>query len=108
MCIYYFFDQLKQPNTFLIYSSINFWIIISFLIYLSATFFLYIYADSMFADKVFRRIYIIINSSSYLLKNVLLAIAMLMKPEKENLLELNQFPEDRLEADWNPNQSLHN
>ncbi|MDB5200276.1 MAG: hypothetical protein JWO92_2239 [Chitinophagaceae bacterium] len=106
MCIYYFFDQLKQPNTFLIYSSINFWIIISFLIYLSGTFFLYIYTDSMIKDKGFIRQYIIINSSFIILKGILFSIAMLMKSNKPN----NQtfFPEDKLSADWNTNQSLQN
>lgn len=39
MCIYYFYYQLKQPNTFLIYTTQNFWIIIAFLIYVSGTFF---------------------------------------------------------------------
>jgi hypothetical protein len=106
MCIYYFFDQLKESNTLLIYSSINFWIIISFLIYLSGTFFLYIYSDSMLSNPVFRKQYYIINFSFNILKNVLLGVAMLMKPNKN----INQtiFPEDRLNADWNANQSLQN
>lgn len=106
MCIYYFFDQLKQPNTLLIYSSINFWIIIAFLIYLSGTFFLYLYADNARMDKAFRMQYYLINSSFYILKNILLAIAMLMKPTKTN--DRTLFPEERLNQDWNTNQSLHN
>jgi hypothetical protein len=106
MCIYYFFDQLKQPNTFLIYSSINFWIIISFLIYLSGTFFLYIYADSMINNKAFLEQYMIINSSFIILKSILLSIAMLMKSDQINNQSL--FPEDTLNADWSTNRSLHN
>jgi hypothetical protein len=106
MCIYYFFDQLNQPNTLMIYSSINFWITISFLIYLAGTFFLYIYADSMLSNPVFRKQYYIINFSFNILKNVLLGIAMLMKPDKNNDQAI--FPEDRLTADWDTNQSLHN
>ena len=106
MCIYYFFDQLKQPNTLMIYSSINFWIIISFLIYLAGTFFLNIYADSMITDKAFIKQYILINSSFNILKNILLSVAMLMKPDKS--ITKTTFPEDRLDADWNANQSLHN
>lgn len=97
MCIYYFLDQLKQPNTLMIYSSINFWIIISFLIYLSGTFFLNIYADSMISDKTFVKQYIIINSSFNILKNILLSVAMLMKPEKIN--KEKKFPDDMLNAD---------
>jgi hypothetical protein len=107
MCIYYFFDKLKQPDTALIYTSTNFWIIISFLIYLSGTFFLYLYSDSnMLKNKIFLRQYIMINSSFNILKNVLLGIAMLMKPDKNNDQAI--FPEDRLTADWDTNQSLHN
>ena len=106
MCIYYFFDQLKQSNTLLIYSSINFWVIISFLIYISGTFFLFIYADSLINDKSFIKQYIIINSGFSILKNILLGIAMLMKPEQNNNQSI--FPEERLNADWNSNTTLHN
>ena len=106
MCIYYFFDQLKDSNTLLIYSSINFWIVIAFLIYLSGTFFLYIYADSMINDKAFIQQYIIINSSFGILKNILLGVAMLMKPTQKDNQTL--FPEDTLNADWSSNRSLHN
>ena len=106
MCIYYFFDQLKLPNTFVIYSSVDFWVIIAFLVYLSGTFFLYIYAESMLADPGFRKQYIIINSVFNLLKNVLLSVAMIMKPVNPNNQPL--FPEDKLNAGWNSNRSLHN
>ncbi|MDQ6756470.1 MAG: hypothetical protein M3004_06005 [Bacteroidota bacterium] len=105
MCIYYFFDQLKQPNTLMIYSSINFWIIISFLIYLSGTFFLNIYADSMIDNRAFIKEYIVINSSFNILKNILLGIAMLMKPDKSYK---NLFPEDRINEGWTADQSLQN
>ena len=106
MCMYYFFDQLKQPNTLMIYSSINFWIIISFLIYLAGTFFLNIYADSMITYKAFINQYILINSSFNILKNLLLCVAMMMNPDNKN--DQNIFPEDTLNADWNANQSLQN
>ena len=106
MCIYYFFDQLKQPDTFAIYSTINFWVIISFLIYLAGTFFLYIYSESMINDKIYIQNYRILNSSFVILKGVLLSVAMLMKPNK--LHTQITFPEDKLNADWNTNQSIHN
>jgi hypothetical protein len=88
----------------LIYASINFWIIISFLIYLSGTFFLYIYSESRINDKTFIKEYIIINSSFIILKGILLGVAMLMKPINNH--NQNIFPEDRLNADWNTNQAL--
>jgi hypothetical protein len=60
----------------------------------------------MINNKAFIKEYIIINSSFIILKGILLAIAMLMKPDKNNNQTI--FPEDRLTADWNTNQSLHN
>lgn len=102
MCIYYFFDQLKQPSLFLTYT-INFWVIISFLIYLSGTFFLYIMYDNTTHDKQFARHYAVINSSFNILKNILLSVAMLMKPQTT---PQNTFPEDSFTKDWDNFQSL--
>ncbi|MEP6951690.1 MAG: hypothetical protein ABI863_20525 [Ginsengibacter sp.] len=79
MCIYYFVVQLKQSTDFSVYSTSNFWIIITFLIYLSGSFFLYIMAGTMYHDKAFQKQYDIINSVFYIIKNILLSIAMLMK-----------------------------
>ena len=98
MCIYYFFDQLKQPNVLAIYTSINFWIIIAFLIYLSGTFFLNIYSESMLTDKDFQKQYRLINFSFYILKNILFCVALCMKPDVKNTQTM--FPEDKLSANW--------
>jgi ABC-type Fe3+-siderophore transport system permease subunit len=104
MCIYYFYEQLKSPNTYLIYSSINFWIIISFLIFLSGTFFLYLMAGNLMNDRTFLKQYIIINSSFNILKNILLCIAMKMKTDEK----MEPFiPDEKLNADWNSIHSLN-
>ena len=79
MCIYYLVVQLKGTNNLFVYSTSNFWIIITFLIYLSGTFFLYIMAENMMKTKAFIIQYIVINSAFNILKNILLSIAMLMK-----------------------------
>ena len=105
MCIYYFFDQLKKPNSFIIYNNINFWIIISFLIYVAGTFFLYIIHENTVPNKAFLREYAIINFSFNLLKNILLLIAMLMKEEK---ITLKNFTDTHLSEDWEGIQSIKN
>lgn len=84
MCIYYLFVQIKGANNLFLYSTSNFWIIISFLIYISGTFFLYIMAKYMFNDRSFQIQYDIINSIFNILKNILLSVAMLMKPAPAN------------------------
>ena len=57
-------------------------------------------------DPIFRKEYSIINSSFIILKGILLGVAMLMKPANNN--NQNILPEDKLNADWNANQSLQN
>lgn len=78
-CVYYLFSQIKGSNNLLIYSTFNFWIIITFLLYFSSTFFLYLMLDSMRKDIQFQKLYFIINISFNILKNILLCVAMCMK-----------------------------
>jgi hypothetical protein len=78
MCIYYLAVQIKGTDLF-VYSTSNFWIIITFLIYSSGTFFLYIMAEPMMRTREFQIQYVIINAVFNILKNILLSIAMLMK-----------------------------
>lgn len=60
----------------------------------------------MLSNKVFLNQYILINSSFGIFKNILFSIAMLMKPDEKNTQAM--FPEDKLNAGWNTNQSLQN
>jgi len=85
-CIYYLFYQIKGSNNLLIYSTFNFWVIITFLIYFSGTFFLYIFTESTFKDIHFQKLYFVINISFNILKNILLSVAMCMKTNDTNKL----------------------
>jgi len=78
-CISYLFIQLRGSNNLAIYSTFDFWVVITFLIYFSGTFFLYILAQSMGRNIAFQRQYFIINIAFNILKNILLSIAMTMK-----------------------------
>lgn len=79
ICISYLFIQLRGSNSLVIYSTFDFWVVITFLIYFSGTFFLYILAQSMGRDVSFQRQYFIINIAFNILKNILLCIAITMK-----------------------------
>lgn len=79
LCIYYLYKQLKGVNDLRIYSTFNFWIVITFLIYFCGTFFLYLMTSSMKANVSFQKQYFIINISFNILKNILLCVAMTMK-----------------------------
>lgn len=79
LCIYYLFTQIKGSISLLIYSTFNFWVVITFLFYFSGTFFLYIMTESMRENADFQKQYFIINIVFNILKNILLAIAMTMR-----------------------------
>jgi len=83
-CIYYLFSQIKGSNNLMIYSTFNFWVVITFLIYFSGTFFLYIMTENTFHDIHFQKLYFIINISFNILKNILLSVAMTMKTNSTN------------------------
>lgn len=95
LCISYLFIQLRGSNSLTIYSTFDFWVVITFLIYFSGTFFLYILAESMSTNLAFRKQYFIINITFNILKNILLCIAMTMKlnesvkPQKAVIPELD-------------------
>lgn len=79
LCVSYLFIQLRGSNSLLIYSTFDFWVVITFLIYFCGTFFLYILAENMTANVSFQKQYFIINIAFNILKNILLCIAMTMK-----------------------------
>jgi len=104
--LYYFYEKLQETNSLLIYTTQDFWIIIAFLIYLSGTFFLYLYAENTLQDKQFQIAYATINSSFILLKNVLLSIAMSKKPVTPS--SPSNFPHEDIMSDWTNIQSFKN
>ena len=93
LCIYYLVAQLKSSYNLLLYSSFNFWVVITFLIYFSGTFFLYIMAESMRESVAFQKQYFIINISFNILKNLLLCVAMTMKLNHTSNQEKSVIPE---------------
>lgn len=78
-CVNYLFSQIMKSNSLLIYSTFNFWVVISFFIYFSGTFFLYLMTERMMHNLSFQKQYFVINISFNILKNILLCVAMAMK-----------------------------
>ena len=95
LCVSYLFSQIKGVNNLLIYSTFNFWTSVTFLIYFSGTFFLYIMTENSRKDIEFQKLYFIINISFNVLKNILLSVAMIMKvnsivKSKESMSDLDE------------------
>ena len=83
--IFYLFEQMKNPKVFFIYTLDKFWIVASLLIYYAGTFFLFIYAESYFADPSFNENYSLINNIFLLIKNIIFSIGLLVrsKPDED-------------------------
>jgi len=82
-CITFFYQQMKKSESFFLYSSSDFWIVVSLLIYFAGTFFVFIYAQKYFGNKNFDTNYEVINSTFLILKNILLVIAFSIKPNNQ-------------------------
>jgi hypothetical protein len=79
-CIFYFFDKLNDPSINFVYSTPSFWIIVGFLIYLSGTLFLFLYAANLPRKESME--YWFINDICNIIKNILFAIALSMNKKK--------------------------
>jgi hypothetical protein len=80
-CIFFLYEQLRSPeNSFVIYSSKEFWITIAIFIFVAATLFLFISTAYISEDE--RHAYWPINYIANIIKNLLLTIALILKGEK--------------------------
>ena len=77
LCIIYFYEQLKTPETLTIYNYPRFWVVTAYLLYSAGTFFLFLYIDSLHIGDQQR--YYVLNYTFLFLKAILLSIAMFMK-----------------------------
>ena len=75
--ILFLYDQIKEPELIFIYTSKKFWIIVAFFLYLSSTLFLFIYASKLTKPEL--HYYWKINFVFNILKNILFAVAFLIK-----------------------------
>ena len=89
-CVCFFFEQIRDMEVSFIYSSKTFWIIVAILIYMSATFFLFISSEYITQEE--RKSYWFINSISNIIKNLLLAIAFIIPNYKPK--PFTDFPYD--------------
>lgn len=77
LSVYYFFEQVRKPDSFYIYSQTRFWVVAAYLIYTAGTFFLFLYLSDL--SLIEQRKYFVLNSGFLILKTIILSIAMLMK-----------------------------
>ena len=78
-CIRYLFERVNDTTSLFLYSSPVFWVVVALIIYSAGTFFPFIYAQSHMKEDQFKSEYNLIHDILYILKNILLACAMLIK-----------------------------
>lgn len=74
LCIYYFFEQLGNPEVEFIYNSYKFWVVVGILLYLAGSFFVFAFATT-FSNTQGNNYWSIIYVSG-ILRNILFAIAV--------------------------------
>ena len=79
-CIFFFAEEIKNPEVSFIYSSKVFWVTTAVLLYLAATLFLFISAPYFTEEQMDS--YWSINFISNILKNILLSIAFILPKHK--------------------------
>jgi len=77
--IYFFFEVMNESVSEPIYQKAIFWISVAFIINSSGNFFLFLYSKNSYNDEIFKTQYTIIYTSITVLKNILLAVSIIMK-----------------------------
>jgi hypothetical protein len=90
-CVLYFYEQINKPDTFFIYLSKSFWIILGIIIYMTGTLFVFIYIDSLPPKEGEK--YWIINLVFNSIKNILFAIGIYINKPKEQFNSYLESPD---------------
>ena len=85
LCLLYFYEQIKNPQTLFIYSQPSFWGVIGFFLFFSGSFFVFLYKQGYKEVETFMIQYRYIHSIFFMVRNILFAVAMIIKPEKTPL-----------------------
>ncbi len=80
-CIFFLFEQVKDPNIFYIYYIKKFWVVLALLIYFASTLFLFLYAATF--EKPELSTYWKINYIFDIIKNLLFVVSFTMKDNKQ-------------------------
>lgn len=91
--LFYFFEQLVEPQDRFVYTSFRFWIILGILIYSTGTFFFFLQSDKLSDDQW--NDWSLINYFCTILKIIFFSVAILMKKENsDNISEENPLLDD--------------
>jgi hypothetical protein len=82
LALYYYFEQIIEVNSGILYFEQRFWIVSAYLVYVAGTFFLLLYLPSSSHED--SQTYYLINYPFVIIRTLLLTVAMFM--ENNNLI----------------------
>lgn len=91
--IFFLFEKIKNEPSLFLYTSPSFWVVVAVIIYSAGTFFPFIYAQGNTNKPEFRYEFVLIHSTLYILKNLLICVAMLTREKFTN--SSDTFPSKR-------------
>lgn len=80
LIIYYYYEQIIIINSAFIYAESTFWIVTAFFIYISGTFFLYLFISSFNLIEQ-RKYYDLLNSIFTIIRTLLISVAIFIQPD---------------------------
>ena len=87
--IYYFYEQLKMPDSLFLYNTPHFWITAGIILFFSGSFFVFIYAQSNSDSPEFKQTFSTINTVLSLAENILFLIAFLIARNQSKAIKPN-------------------
>lgn len=82
-CIFYYFEQIRSPQTHFIYTQQSFWVTGAIFIFTAGTFFVFLFRQSSVQVDGFIDQFAYIHALLYLLRNILFSITMFIPSEKK-------------------------
>jgi hypothetical protein len=97
---FYFFEQMNDTTDLFIYNKPSFWAVLGILLYLSGSFFIYIFANQITIKELGK--YWIITNIASILKNILFAIAIYIQAnqsqKKSSKKNYNLYPPNFIDS----------
>lgn len=94
--IFYLYEQIGSPSTLFLYTTANFWVTVSIIIFFSGTFFLFIYAQKNSGDPAFSHTFKIIMGASSIIKNILFLIAFIIAKNESKTIKSSQIAKPKV------------
>ncbi len=86
--LFFFYEKLRYPKNLFIYSQPYFWGVSAFFLFFTTSFFIFLFRQMAWDQSLFVYQYVYIHAFAGIVRNILLGIGMIVKPEKAGIAEL--------------------